>query len=168
MLIEETFTVDAPIDVVWKFITDPDKVGPCVPGCEGVEVTGPRTYRATVKVALGPIKTRFNVEVEWTEEEAPVYAASVTRGEEGGRASTLKADSVLRLSPVGNVATEVYYRSEVSIFGRLGKFGLGIMKKKATALGRQFAETFRESVEKSLEPEAAPADRSVRIGNGGR
>ena len=43
--------------------------------------------------------------------------------------------------------TEIAYASEVSVFGRLGKFGLGIMKKKARDLGQEFAETFREKVE---------------------
>ena len=43
--------------------------------------------------------------------------------------------------------TEVTYTSDVSVFGRLGKFGLGIMKKKARDLGREFAESFRERVE---------------------
>jgi len=41
----------------------------------------------------------------------------------------------------------VYYASEVSLVGRLGKFGLGIMKKKAKSLGEEFAAAFRARVE---------------------
>ena len=74
-------------------------------------------------------------------------AASVTRGEEGGKASTLTAQSELRLNPVAEGGTEVYYASEVSLGGRLGKFGLGIMKKKAKSLGEEFAAAFRTRVE---------------------
>jgi carbon monoxide dehydrogenase subunit G len=47
----------------------------------------------------------------------------------------------------GENETEVCYSSEVSVVGRLGKFGLGVMKKKAESLGRDFAATFKARVE---------------------
>ena len=65
----------------------------------------------------------------------------------GSRASTLTAASTLELTEAEGGGTEVAYASEVSVFGRLGKFGLGIMKKKARDIGREFADTFREKVE---------------------
>jgi hypothetical protein len=87
------------------------------------------------------------VDVELTEEQPPHYAASVSRGEEGGRASTVTAQNILKLAPNEGGGTEVYYSSEFSVVGRLGKFGLGIMAKKAKALGEEFAKAFRERVE---------------------
>ena len=125
----------------------PDRMAPCIPGCGEVEVLGKNHYRANVKVAVGPIKTSFNVSVELTEQDAPTYATSITRGEEGGKASMLTANSELRLTPVNSNETEVYYMSEVSLVGRLGKFGLGIMKKKAKAIGEEFANSFRSQIE---------------------
>ena len=151
MKIEGSFRVKAPTDRVWQYIRDPDQVAPCVPGCEKVEVTGPTTYAATVKVALGPIKTSFRVTVEVTTEEPPRFIASVTRGEEGGRASTLTAHNELRLEEVDPATTEVRYSSEVSIFGRLGKYGLGMMKKKAETIGADFARTFAARVEQGAD-----------------
>ena len=147
MKIEETFFVNAPIDRVWRFIMSPDDVAPCIPGCGEVEILGENKYRANVKLAVGPIKTNFNVSVEIIEQRAPNFAATLTRGEEGGKASMVTANSELRLTPVDDVQTEVYYLSEVSIVGRLGKFGLGIMKKKAKSIGEEFAENFRTRVE---------------------
>lgn len=147
MKIEETFSVAAPVDRVWEFMMDPDRMAPCIPGCSDVEVLGDNKYKANVRVAMGPIKTSFNVNVELTEQDAPSYAASVTRGEEGGKASMLTANSELRLTPVNGDETEVYYMSEVSLVGRLGKFGLGMMKKKAKAIGEEFAESFKMKIE---------------------
>ena len=148
MQVADSFTVDAPLELVWSMITDPEVVGPCLPGCQGIEVTGPATYKADIRVAIGPIKTTFSVTVEKTEERPPNFAASTTRGEEGGRASTLNATSTLTLSEVEG-GTEIAYASDVSVFGRLGKFGLGVMKKKARDLGHAFAENFREKAEES-------------------
>ena len=149
MQIEESFVVAAPRERVWAFITDPARVGPCIPGCETIEITGPGCYRATVKVAVGPIKTTFNVDVEVTEETPPGFATSVTRGEEGTRASILTAHNMLRLTALDDGATEVTYSSDIALVGRLGRFGLGVMKKKAKALGDIFAATLRERVEAS-------------------
>lgn len=149
MKIEETFRVRAPIDRVWGFITDPGRVARCIPGCSDVEVLGENDYRASVKVGIGPIKTSFHVSVELTRREPPTYIATVTRGEEGGKASTLSAHSELRLSPITAEETEVHYASDVSVFGRLGRFGLGMMKKKAKEIGDEFAESLKSQLETS-------------------
>ncbi len=147
MKIEASFIVHAPRDRVWAAITDPARVAPCVPGRESIEIAGPGRYRARVAVAVGPIKATFNLEVDVTEETPPSFAASTTRGEEGTRASVLTAHNELHLAALEGGATEVRYVSDISITGRLGRFGLGIMRKKAAALGDDFAEAFRACVE---------------------
>ena len=151
MKIEDSFTLNASRAVVWQAITDPAIVAPCVPGCEKVETLGPTTYLAEVKVKVGPIKAVFRLNVEITKETPPEEVLSFTKGEEGSKASLVQAENILRLSEIDAGTTEVCYSSEVSIVGRLGKFGFGIMKKKAKALGNEFAEAFRSEVEK--EPE---------------
>jgi uncharacterized protein len=147
MKIEETFVVAAPRALVWRFITDPNEMGPCIPGCQNIEIAGPTTYIAEVRIKIGPIKTTFNLEVEVTEEVAPVHVLSRTSGEEGSRASMVSAENVLRLADAEGGGTEVFYSSEVVIAGRLGKYGHGIMKKIARKLGDRFADAFRERVE---------------------
>ena len=154
MKIEESFILNASRAVVWQAITDPDIVAPCVPGCEKVEILGPTTYLANVKVKVGPIKAEFRLNVEVTKETPPEEVLSISKGEEGSKASVVQAENILRLIEIDANTTEVYYSSEVAIVGRLGKFGFGIMKKKAAALGKEFAEAFREKVEKVEEPVA--------------
>lgn len=150
MKIEDGFTVAAPIERVWACITDPETVALCVPGCRSVEALSPTAYRAQVQVAVGPIKATFNLQVEVLEERSPNLVRSRTRGEEGSRASIVSAENLLKLAPAEEGGTEVVYSSEVSVVGRLGKFGLGVMKKKAQTLGKQFAENFRQKVEEDL------------------
>ena len=98
MNIEEHFTIPAPIERVRAFIRDPDRVAPCVPGCERVETISATSYRSTIVVALGPIKARFVVMVDISDEKPPTRLACVTKGEEGGRASIISATSEI-LSP---------------------------------------------------------------------
>ena len=145
MKVEGGFIVDAPIDRVWRAIRDPDVVAPCIPGCQSVESLGANSYKTSVR-ALGPIATTFNATVEITEEEPLKRLACVTRGEEGGRASSLSAQSELLLTEVDGGRTQIRYSSEASIFGRLGRYGLGMMKKKADAVAAEFAAAFTQRV----------------------
>lgn len=147
MKVDESFVVAAPPALVWKLITDPDGMGQCIPGCERIEVKGPTTYLAIVSVKVGPVAARFNLEVEVTEQTPPIRLTSVTRGEEGSWASVLTSHNALTLTPVDATTTEVHYTSEVSITGRLGKFGLGVMKKMIRSHALAFADAFRKRVE---------------------
>lgn len=147
MKIADSFTVDAAPDAVWLAITDPAVVAACLPGCEAIEMISPTAYKAAIRVEVGPIKTRFQVEVELVEQQAPTFVRCTTRGEEGTRASMLQATSEMTLSPVNGSRTEVAYGSEVQVTGRLGKFGLGVMKKKAESLSRTFVDNFRARLE---------------------
>ena len=39
-LFEEEFTVSAAPEAVWDFLLDPQRVAPCLPGCESVDRVG--------------------------------------------------------------------------------------------------------------------------------
>lgn len=161
MDIERTFTVAAPRQDVWAFITSPARVGPCLPGCENVEVLGEGRYRAVIGVKVGPIKTSFNVEVEAAEERAPEFARYVTRGEEGGKASRISADSTLALEEREPAVTAVTYTSKINIVGRLGKFAGGVMKKIADSISDEFIANIRRELEPPSDAPAPAAEAGV-------
>ncbi len=147
MRIEKSFTVAAPQSVVWSFITDPDRVAACIPGCENVATIDDGKYRATVKIAAGPIKTSFQLTVTATEARAPEFAAYQTKGEEGGKASRLSANSTLTLTAIDENKCGVAYISDITIAGRLGKFGAGVMRKIADSEGEKFAAALSAAIE---------------------
>ena len=139
MKIADSFTVAAPVERTWQAITDPQIVGACLPGCEAIETVSPTLYRARIGVKLGPISAKFAAEVEVLEEQPPTRVVSVMRGEEGGRASHIRSDNILSLEPADDGGTRVTYEAEMTVTGRLAKFGFGVMKKKAQALAGEFA-----------------------------
>ena len=59
MLVEDKFTVKAPIQKVWDYLVDPETMGSCVPGCEKVGVIDERTYLTIVEAKVGPISARL-------------------------------------------------------------------------------------------------------------
>ena len=137
MLIDGQFTVAAPPQALMRHLFDARLMAECLPGCEALEQLDADRYRAVVGVALAGVKARFELQVEVVRrEELSVWAT--TRGEEGGNASQLQADNRITLQAVPE-GTLLRYESEVSVTGRLGRFALGMMKKKAQALGDEFA-----------------------------
>jgi uncharacterized protein len=142
MKIEGGFDVPAARETVYRYVTDAGLVTQCVPGCESIEKISPTEYRATIAVGIGGIQARFNLSVQIVREEAPALVLSQTRGEEGSRSSMLAADSEVRLEALTPDSTRLYWSSDVSVTGRLGRFALGVMKKKLEALGSEFASRF--------------------------
>ena len=156
MRIEGNFDIAASRDAVYRHITDPGLMARCVPGCESIEQISPTGYRARVTISIGGIKARFNLVVEVTREQPPDLVLSQTRGEEGSRASVLAADNELTLVEIDPGTTRVSYASEVSVTGRLGKFALGVMKKKVGAMGQEFADRLREFIQTQAPPLSGP------------
>ena len=79
---KETLQVDAPIDRVWEFVNDPQRVVTCMPGAVLDEVVDERTFLGTVKVKVGAITASYKGRVEFTE----VDAQARTLAGDGGRA----------------------------------------------------------------------------------
>jgi len=153
MLIDGEFPVAAPPQALMRHLFDARLMASCLPGCESLEALDDERYRAVVAIAMAGVKARFDLLVQITKRDDHNIWAT-TRGEEGGQASKLQADSQVTLTPSAE-GTLVAYRSEVSITGRLGRFALGMMKKKAQNLGEEFAVNLRQKLE-ALEVHAAP------------
>jgi carbon monoxide dehydrogenase subunit G len=147
MLIEEKFTVRAPIEKVWDFLMDPDASGPCVPGCEKVEVVDDKTYKVRVKVKIAFISFTFNMKVAITDINRPFHLETIATGEESEMASRIKAKNSLDVKSVSEMETEISYRSDVSLFGKLGTVGQSVVKGKARQLGREFANAVKSRLE---------------------
>ncbi len=158
--IEGNFDIAASRDAVYRYITDPGLMARCVPGCESIEQVSPTSYRARVTLSVAGIKASFNLVVEVTRAQPPGLVLSQTRGEEGSRASMLAADNELTLVEVDPLTTRVSYASEVSVTGRLGKFALGVMKKKVAAMGQEFADRLREFIQTEAASPATPTATS--------
>jgi uncharacterized protein len=57
------------------------------------------------------------------------------------------ATSEIKFTDLDGQRTEIACSSEVAIVGRLGKFGLGIMKKRATQLAGEFAAAVQQRMQ---------------------
>jgi carbon monoxide dehydrogenase subunit G len=160
MDIEKCFRVAAPQSEVWEFITSVEKVAPCMPGVKEVHVQSPGQYTGVINVKVGPIKTSIKADVKEIEQRAPEFISYSIKGEEGGRASRLTAETRLSLAAVSSNQTDVEFKSHAVIVGRLGKFAGGVMNKLADSMSEQFIAALRLQ----LEPQAEVPVEAVKKG----
>ena len=91
MQLDGSFQVPAPRLLVWEGIRDPALMAACVPGCQSAERITDTSFRAVVTVKFGPISATFNLVLEIEDEVPPTSLAARVKGEEGSRASTVRA-----------------------------------------------------------------------------
>jgi len=155
--IRETFEVQAPIETVWSFVMDPQRVVTCMPGAALDQVVDAQTFLGTVKVKVGAITATYKGRVQFTQIDADAHRVQmVADGREtgGGMAKGTMAASLRALS-FGR--TEVVTEASVDLTGRLMQVGRGMIQGVARQLFQQFAESARRRLEAATAAAAAGA-----------
>lgn len=138
MEIEKTLLLDASPSSVWALLLDPNAMGACVPGMESIEVVSDDEYVAVMKVKIAFISARFKLKTRIVERDEPRYLRAEGTGEDASVASSLKQSSEMWLQAREGGGTELRMKVKVDVLGRMGTFGLGVMKTKADRMWDEF------------------------------
>ncbi len=147
MLIEETFSVKAPVQKVWEFLLNPETIGACIPGCEHLEALDKDNFLTTVKVKVGPFSMRFKFKTTIKETNPPFFMRTVGEGDESDRKGHFKQETKIDFKSLSENETEISYRSEVNVVGKLATFGERIMRAKSKELGKEFVSALKAKLE---------------------
>ncbi len=146
MLIEEKFTIKSPLRESWDFLLNPETIGPCIPGCEKIVTTSDKAYESVIAAKVGPIAVRFKVKTVIDEIQPYNLIRTVGEGKELRNLGSFKQKTSIHLNELSRDETEVSYRSEVSIVGRLATFGDRVLRHKASEIGKEFAEQVNRKI----------------------
>ena len=160
MEIEKLLTVPAPIETVWRVLLDPKAMAGCVPGTQSVEILGEGEYLADIKVRISFISAHFKVRTKIVEARAPDYLRCEGTGEDALVASSMKQTSELFLRALPSGDTEVRVKAKVDVLGRLGAFGLSVMRTKADRMWDEFTSNLLALLSRSGSGETAATQRS--------
>jgi carbon monoxide dehydrogenase subunit G len=147
MEFEKSAVIPAPPAQVWSMLLDPTVMGACVPGMESIDVVSDREYSVSIHVKLSFISARFKVRTTIVEMEEHRYLKSEGAGEDSTVTSSLKVASEVFLSDQGGKGTELRMGIKVEVFGRLGGFGLNVIKTKADRMWDEFVRNFAARIE---------------------
>lgn len=133
--------MDSPSERVWEFISDPRKIGGCLPSVQTVEVIDDTHYRTVVKQKIGFISATFEIHTEVLESTPPSRLVLSNRGRTiFGADGSLKSLDTITLTPASGGATEVKVDSDLRLGGKLAILGAKLIEAKSKEI---FAEATR-------------------------
>ena len=157
MLIEDSFTVRTPVDHLWAFIQDVERIAPCMPGAELTEVVDDRTWKGKVHVKFGPVQMAFSGTVVMEERDDIGHRAKLSaKGTEQRGKGVANAKVESWLEPAGAEGTTVHIRSDITITGAAAQLSRGLLPEVSKLLTRQFADCLESKLnEESSVPDSA-------------
>ena len=160
MLIEDAFTVHTPVDRLWAFIQDVERIAPCMPGAELTDVIDDRTWKGKVHVKFGPVQMAFSGTVVMEERDDIAHRAKLSaKGTEQRGKGVANAKVESWLEPAGGDGTTVHIRSDITITGAAAQLSRGLLPEISKLLTKQFADCLESKLnEESSIPASAASD----------
>lgn len=125
---------------MWEKLNDPDVLKACIPGCEELEKTDDRGFRAVAKMKVGPVSARFRGKVILSDLDPP-NGYKISGEGEGGVAGFAKGSARVDLRE-SNGGTLVGYRVDAQIGGKLAQLGQRLINGTAKKLADEFFANF--------------------------
>jgi hypothetical protein len=144
--------IEAPRDVVWAALNDPEILKRAIPGCEELEMKSPTELTAQVKVKIGPVKATFNGEVELSDLNPP-ESYRISGSGKGGVAGFASGGADVFLSEVPN-GTLLKYDVKADVGGKLAQLGSRLIDSTAKKLAGQFFSNLSEIVAPKAEEDS--------------
>jgi hypothetical protein len=139
------FQVSVPIEQAWGVLTDLERIAPCMPGAQLVEVDGDE-YRGVVRVKVGPITTQYKGTAKMVDLD-PIAHRAVLRAEgretRGQGAASATVTATLTASEGG---TEVHIETDLDISGKVAQFGRGALGEVSGKILDQFVRELEANV----------------------
>ncbi|UUP18021.1 CoxG family protein [Nitratireductor thuwali] len=154
MLIEGEERIEAPVQTVWEGLNDPAVLKDCIPGCQELEKKSDTEFAAVVSLKIGPIKAKFNGEVE-LQNLNPPYSYTISGEGKGGVAGFAKGGADVTLKEDGPNATILSYKAKADVGGKMAQLGSRLIQSTSKKLAAQFFSDFNARVSGSAEAAAS-------------
>jgi carbon monoxide dehydrogenase subunit G len=115
-----SYTFDAPPARVWDLLMDPAVISACVPGCQGMEATGPDAYKVKLTVAIAAITGGYEGTVVISDKVPPSSYKLTVEGQ--GKPGFAKGTSAITLREDGG-KTVVDVSGTVQTGGPIARVG---------------------------------------------
>ncbi|UCH61399.1 MAG: carbon monoxide dehydrogenase subunit G [Anaerolineales bacterium] len=136
MNFEGNVTINAPVQKVWEFLTNPDTVSQCAPGLKSVEIVVPdQQFKAVAAIGFGAVSVTFTNDVSFVELNPPERAVVQVHGIAPG--SAVDVMSEMKLSEAGNGITELHWKADINVVGTIASLAsrmMGGVTKKLTGM----------------------------------
>jgi carbon monoxide dehydrogenase subunit G len=159
MLIENEFTVTAPIEALWAYLLDVEKIAPCMPGAELTEVVDGSNWKGKLNAKFGPVSMSFAGTVTMDERDDAAHRVVLhAKGMEAKGKGAANATVTSWLEP-GDAPDRslVKMTADITLTGAAAQMSRGLLPEISKKLTQQFADCLQASMAAENAP-AASAD----------
>ncbi len=146
MIFDGKIDLDVPVRQAWEFLIDINKFSTCLPGIDEVKQIDDKTFDGIISATVGPISGKFSFRSTIVESRPPDQMVVRTEGTDSVTKSTVNADMTVDLREISENKTEMDYRADIKIEGRLAILGDMVLRATATLILQEFARRLHKGL----------------------
>jgi carbon monoxide dehydrogenase subunit G len=146
MILDGTIDLDVPVEKAWDFLIDINKFSTCLPGIDEIRQIDDKTFEGLISAAVGPISGKFNFRSTIVESNPPEQMVVQTQGSDSVTKSQVNADMTVDLRKLSATTSQMDYKADVKIKGRLGILGDMVLRATATLILQEFTKRLHKGL----------------------
>lgn len=131
---------------------DPETMKSCIPGCDELERLDESHYRGQLVNEVAHVRFNARFAAEIVEMDRPRLVRAVLNGEDRRLGSSLKLTASLGVKPDGDSDSAVSYEMDLALWGKLGRLGEPIIRRRSAEVERDFVAAFKTAFSPETEP----------------
>ena len=143
MKIAGDYTFEAPRDLVWEALNDPNVLAQIMPGCEKLVQIGENEYEGALNIKVGPVQGVFQGLIKLTDISAPQSYKMQVDGK--GAPGFVKGVGGVVLEDQGDT-TLMHYDGDAQVGGRIASVGQRLIDSSAKSIIKQSLEGLHQYI----------------------
>ncbi len=135
------FTFEAPQEIVWRALQDPNVLASVMPGGEDFEEVAENEYSGILNIRVGPVQGKFSGDIKLSDIIEPSSYKMSVDGK--GAPGFVKASGHMQLNGDGET-TLMTYEGTAQIGGRIASVGQRLLEASTKSIIRQSLEGLNE------------------------
>jgi carbon monoxide dehydrogenase subunit G len=172
MRFENEIEVAQPPKELFAFLTDVERVAPCLPGAS-IDGRDGDDYTGSMKVKVGPITGTYKGKMRFLEQDEDALRAVMSaRAAEVNGQGDAEAKITTQIEQAGDDASRIRMETDLQMRGRVAQFGRGAMEKISQRMFDEFARNLEREMTggggaATADGEAGTADAEASDTDGG-
>jgi carbon monoxide dehydrogenase subunit G len=138
--------VAQPPKELFAFLTDVERVAPCLPGAS-IDGREGDDYTGSMKVKVGPITGTYKGKMRFLEQDEDALRAVMSaRAAEVNGQGDAEAKITTQIEEAGDAASRIVMETDLQMRGRVAQFGRGAMEKISQRMFDEFARNLEREM----------------------
>ena len=146
MILDGKIDLDVPVQKAWDFLIDINRFSTCLPGIDEVKQIDDKTFDGIISATVGPMSGKFNFRSTIVESKPPEQMVVRTEGTDTVTKSMVNADMTVDLRSISDTKSQMDYKADIKIKGRLAILGDMVLRATATLILQEFTRRLHKGL----------------------